>query len=112
MAARPSVRKIKNQIRTVNSSLEKANADPCNEDRALWALLAVVSFAGVVGLAEDVATDPETILGDLLADLMHWCDVQQMSSTRQEPINFDAALARGRNHYGEEYAEEHHMESC
>ncbi len=104
--AQLSVRQIKDQIRTLNRRLERANAEPCNADRALWASLAIVSFARVVGLAEDVTVDPETVLGDLLADLMHWCDVQKKNNAYQEPINFDSALARARNHYRGEYAEE------
>ncbi|MFY9560429.1 MAG: hypothetical protein WAQ52_09365 [Terriglobales bacterium] len=86
--------------------MAKTHADPCNADRALWGALAVVSFASVTGQSEDVQTDPETVLGDLLADLMHWCDVQKTSESRIESIDFESALERASNHYTEESIDE------
>lgn len=99
-----TIRKIRDRIRSVNHRLAKASADPSNADRALWASLAVVNFASVTGLSKDVQTDPETVLGDLLADLMHWCDVQQPSRGRIVLIDFESALKRAHNHYAEERA--------
>jgi hypothetical protein len=68
--------------------------------------LAVVSFASVTGMSADVQIDPETVLGDLLAGLMHWCDVQKTNPRRIEPVDFESALERARNHYNEETAYE------
>ncbi len=44
---------------------------PRNTDRAQWAASAMAKFAAVTGLGEDLKTDPQTVLADLLADLMH-----------------------------------------
>jgi len=106
MEDRPTTRKIRNRIRVVNRRLAKADADPRNADRALWGELAVVSFASVTGQRPDVYIDPETVLGDLLADLMHWCDIQKTSDSRIESIDFESALKRARNHYDEECVDE------
>lgn len=56
-----------------------------NDSRAAWAGQAIDHFAFTTG------TDKEDALSDLLADLMHWCDRQQVS--------FDRELARAREHY-------------
>ncbi|MGB6384788.1 MAG: hypothetical protein WBD25_15360 [Terriglobales bacterium] len=90
----------------MNRRLAKFDADPRNTDRALWASLAAVSFASVTGQSHDVHVDPETVLGDLLAGLMHWCDVQKSSERRIESIDFESALKRARNHYDEECVDE------
>ena len=89
MGKRPAALKIRNQIRSVNRRLAKDNAEPRNADRSLWSELAVVSFAGVTGLSEDLQIDPETVLCDLLADLMHWCDVQKTNHSEVESIDFE-----------------------
>jgi hypothetical protein len=65
--------------------------------------LAVLTFASVTGQSGDVEVDPETVLGDLLAGLMHWCDVQKTSASLVEPISFESALERAWNHYREEF---------
>jgi len=106
MANQLTTLKITDRIRSVNRRLNETRADPRNADRALWGSLAVVSFASVTGLSEDVQTDPETVLGDLLADLMHWCDAQKTCGNLEESINFESALERARNHYNEECVEE------
>ncbi len=106
MGKRPAALKIRNQIRSVNRRLAKDNAEPRNADRSLWSELAVVSFAGVTGLSEDLQIDPETVLCDLLADLMHWCDVQKTNHSEVESIDFESALSRARGHYSEECANE------
>jgi hypothetical protein len=64
--------------------------------------LAVATFASVTGQSGDVEVDPETVLGDLLAGLMHWCDVQKTRTSLEEPISFESALERARDHYREE----------
>jgi hypothetical protein len=96
---------ISEQIRSVNRRLSETQADPRNSDRALWGAMAVLSFAGITGQSQDVQTEPETVLSDLLGDLMHWCNVQKTSSLEQ-PIDFESALERARNYYNEECADE------
>jgi hypothetical protein len=61
-----------------------------NDKRAAWASLAVRAFQVATG------TDDEDVLGDLLADLMHWAD--------RHDYDFDAAFDRGRLHYEAETA--------
>lgn len=61
-----------------------------NDDRAEWAAAALRQFQCITG------TDYEDCLGDLLADLMHWCD--------RNDYDFEAALSRARGHYEEETA--------
>jgi len=101
-----TIQAITERIRAVNRRLRKIREEPCNADRALWGAFAVVNFAGVTGQSQDVQTDPETVLGDLLGDLMHWCDTQKTSGGLKESIDFEAALERARNHYKEECVDE------
>ncbi len=86
----------------MNRRLAKSSADPRNADRVLWGSLAMVSFAAAAGLRGDLQADPETVLGDLLADLMHWCDAQKASDRLVGSIDFESALERARYHYSEE----------
>lgn len=65
-----------------------ADPEAMNDDRAEWAGTALNAFQRLTG------TDDEDALGDLLCDLMHWCD--------RNGCEFDAALSRARMHY---YAE-------
>ena len=97
-----TILKIRSRIQSVNRRLAKNDAGPRNADRSLWAELAVVSFANATGLSGDVESDPETVLGDLLADLMHWCDVQKTNYCLMESIDFKSALERARDLYTEE----------
>jgi hypothetical protein len=106
MEDRSAISKIRNRIRNANRRLAKNNADPRNADRALWGALAVVSFASVTGLSGDVQIDPETVLCDLLADLMHWSDVQKTNDCLIESVDFESALERARDHYIAECAAE------
>ena len=110
MESQLTLRRIRDQIRNVNRRLDKAGTDPRNSDRSLWGALAVVSFAGATGQSEDVQTDPETVLGDLLADLMHWCDAQKSNRNLGGSIDFVSALERARDHYSEECLEERESE--
>jgi hypothetical protein len=91
------------KVRRANRRLNQAHEDPCNADRALRGAFALACFASVTGQREEVAVDPETVLGDLLADLMHWCDVQKTKGSIEESIDFESALERARNHHKEEY---------
>ena len=96
---------ITERISSVNRRLNDTHEVPRNADRALWGALALVNFADVTGQSQDVQTDPGTVLVDLLGDLMHWCDAQKASGM-EEPIDFEFALKRARNHYKEECVDE------
>jgi hypothetical protein len=61
-----------------------------NGDRAKWAKAALRAFR------KATSADEEEALGDLLCDLMHWSDRNNM--------DFDAALDRARMHYEAETA--------
>lgn len=70
-----------------------------NTDRAEWAKSALDVFAGETGLDADVEADGYyTAVKDLLGDLMHFCN--------QNEIDFDAALAGAETHFTAELAEE------
>lgn len=56
-----------------------------NHKRAAWAGTAINAFIAETG------TDEENAIGDLLGDLMHWCD--------RNGYDMDAALERARGHY-------------
>ncbi len=112
MTGRSEIRKIKAQIRGVNHRLNETGADPSNADRALWGALVVAHFASVTSRAEDMHTDPQTVLSDLLADLMHWCDFRRSSSEPPEAIGFDSALERARDYYSEEVSDELEQDSA
>lgn len=64
-----------------------------NNQRAEWAGEALRKFQRDTSCDED----DETVLGDLLCDLMHWCD--------REKVDFHVALRRGQDHYREETTE-------
>ena len=59
-----------------------------NRDRAEWAGAALRHFQCATG------TDYDDALPDLLCDLHHWCD--------RENVNFQSALDRAREHYDTE----------
>jgi hypothetical protein len=67
--------------------------DKQNDDRAEWAGEAIKAFARATNM-DAAGEDDETILGDLLDGLQHWCD--------RRGIDFDAALEQGRQYYIEE----------
>ena len=64
--------------------------DNMNADRAEWAAAALRHFQCTTG------TDYEDAPGDLLCDLMHWCD--------RNNFDFELALDRARGHYEAETA--------
>jgi hypothetical protein len=59
--------------------------DRSNADRASWAAVALNAFQ------DETGADDEDALGDLLCDLMHWCD--------RSGYEMDVALERARGHY-------------
>lgn len=65
--------------------------DGLNGKRATWAGNALAIFM------HDTGTDEEAALGDLLGDLMHWCD--------RNNHDFETALTRAREHYSVETSE-------
>ena len=90
---------IRKHIRFVNRRLAKGGEIPRNSDRSLWGEFALMSFASVTGLTADSQADPDTVLVDLLTDLMHWCSARPTTS---QSIDFEWALERARAHYTEE----------
>lgn len=102
MTSRRAIPKIRAQIRRMNNRLSETGADPSNVDRALLGALTVAHFASVTSRVENMHTDPETVVSDLLADIMHWCDLQRPTGELQESIGFDSALQRARDYYMEE----------
>jgi hypothetical protein len=48
--------------------------------RAAWADAAVAEFAKQVGMdrSGELAQEKDVVLGDLLCDIMHWCDVYKI----------------------------------
>ena len=42
------------------------------------------------------------MLGDLLADLMHWCDVHKTGDGLTGPVDFESALGQARDNYSAE----------
>jgi hypothetical protein len=72
-----------------------------NADRAHLGSSAIVHFARVAGQTHDLREDPETVLTDLLTDLMHWCDDH---GARRYPqvARFAEALRMAQRHFSEE----------
>lgn len=71
--------------------------EPTNDDRAYWAQVALKSFARETRM-DTAGEDDETILGDLLTDLMHFCD--------RHDIDFQRKLIGATVNYEEEKADE------
>ena len=61
-----------------------------------------IGFAVLEAFNDVCATDPEDRLGDMLCDLMHYC--------RQNGIDFENELRRGRGHFEAECA--HECQNC
>jgi molybdopterin-guanine dinucleotide biosynthesis protein len=77
------------------SHLDNLPPDPegKNDDRAGYAGTALSAFATATGMVA-ANEEPETILHDLLCDLMHWCD--------RNGVSFDAKIADAATTYFEE----------
>jgi len=70
-----------------------------NVERASDAHQTLSQFAVLVdGSSNEFQTDPESVLTDLLTNLMHYCN--------EEKFNFNELLARGQDHFKAEVAEE------
>jgi hypothetical protein len=61
-----------------------------NADRAAWAGEVIELFADLTGMSSEY-NDTDTVVCDLLANLMHYCD--------KEEIDFDEALRMAEVHY-------------
>lgn len=61
-----------------------------NNDRAIWADAAIRTFAAKTNM-DTAGEDDDTILGDLLGSLRHWCD--------RHGVDFDTCAARGAEYY-------------
>lgn len=83
-------------MNTVTATLP-ADPDGQNDDRASWAHAALKEFASITGM-DTAGEDDETIFGDLLADMMHWCD--------RNSVSFEAMLERARSNYEAETSPE------
>jgi len=74
---------------------------PTNGDRADWAEEALRTFGQLTRQDEHIGSGEkaliEEIVGDFLADLMHYCC--------REGVSFDALLENGRMHHDEEVEE-------
>lgn len=103
MALQPTAVGMRYRILDAISRLA-GGAEPRGSDSALCGAFALLGFADVTGQVEEVSSDPETVLCDLLADLMHWCD-DQGGGKMVEAVNFESALERARRHYDDECLE-------
>lgn len=96
------VRYIRREIDQVNRRLRETDSGPSNADLALWGTLAIAQLNSSAASGEGSATDVELVLSDLLADLMHWCDLRSIAQSRQQVISFESALEKARAYYREE----------
>lgn len=74
---------------------------PTNRERADWASIALDAFVAEMNMQDE---DKETQLSDLLCNLMHFCDVEQ--------IDWYRCVARAQDHYREEQAEERELDEA
>lgn len=79
-------------------SVTVVGSEPTNMHRASWAGEVLVKFAEMTstrGSAQELHADPDSVVTDLLCDLMHWC--------RFNKLDFAAALRSAFNtHYSAE----------
>ncbi len=69
--------------------------EPSNEKRAEWAEVAIAAFAAEVRMHGE---ESETIITDLLCDLMHFCNLNG--------IDFQGCVEMAEGNYREELADE------
>ena len=72
-----------------------------NAERARFGAGAIAHFAQATDQMPDLREDPDTVLTDLLADLMHWCKARRVRSGQRSP-RFLEALRWARRHFVEE----------
>jgi hypothetical protein len=90
-----------NERRNMGRQIRKVDAGsgPSNAHRALQGESILNGFAVLVGMEQDIWVDPETVLTDLLTDLMHWCDVPNAQGSGPASVDFEVAMQRARRHY-------------
>ena len=81
-------------MRRFRRPFKRRTAYPTNRDRSFWAKCALDSFAMLTNSTAELRAETREVLTDLLADLMHYCDAQQ--------VDFASTLERARRHYVEE----------
>jgi hypothetical protein len=91
---------VREQIRQARQLVEKPlppDPEEMNNQRARMAAIALAAFADEAGLT-DSRDNIECALGDLLCDLMHWCDRQPLA----DHYDFQTMLQHALRHYAEE----------
>lgn len=106
MSNSAAVRYIRAEIGRANARLRRTESRPSKADLALWGALAIAQLNSSAALGEGSASDVELVLSDLLADLMHWCDLRSIAQGRPEELSFESALEKARAHYQEECDDE------
>lgn len=74
--------------------------EPTNADRAEWARVAIAAFAAETHLdtSGELEHDLESVVCDLVADLMHFCD--------EESLDWKEIIRRAELHHSEEVEQE------
>jgi hypothetical protein len=72
---------------------EYAGEEPGNDARAEWAEAALQAFCVATGV-----DTTETAVGDLIADLAHWCDRHNYCDSKGR-LNLAELIENGRMHY-------------
>ena len=72
--------------------------EPTNEDRARRGLHLLMEECSLTGVPTTDDLDDQSLLGDALADLMHYC--------RESHVDFNVALATAQMHFNEEVQQE------
>ena len=78
-----------------------ADEGTTNADRASWAEIALRAFGQRTGMVYEVVgddEDPFLIVADLLADVAHWCD--------RNNVDLQSAIRHATRHYRTETAQE------
>lgn len=71
-----------------------ATEAPTNKTRAQWALESLEVFASSTSSIDNLNKEPDEVLTDLLCDLEHWAN--------QNDISFDDCVAHGKAHFDAE----------
>jgi hypothetical protein len=80
----------------MHGDVHRCGTEPTNGDRANWARAALLAF-GEAAPGDSLDEEPETVVADLLGDMMHFC--------RRAGVDFDECLRRGTGYHRDESAE-------
>jgi hypothetical protein len=80
---------IRHAVSDLRAQVQSNSASALSQDYAFRAEAALA-----ISTDYDTDSDVETHVGDLLANLMHFC--------ARNDVNFNEALRRGKNHYSQE----------